>query len=418
MLYSSAREVKMKTYLVGGAVRDMVLGKPPHDSDYVVFGATPQEMEAKGFVRVGKDFPVFLHPQTHDEYALARKEVKTGNKHTDFEFVFGPDITPAEDMQRRDFTCNALMYDKENNKIIDLVGGVADIQNRVIRHVNTEHFIEDPLRVLRMCRFAAKLDFEIAPKTMKLAQDMTKTGMLNHLTPERIWKEIDTALNTEHFDKFIRTMRECGALKVILPEVNKLWDMPERTDYHPEGNSGEHTMLVLQQGYNLSPKIKFALLLHDIGKIDTPADILPQHIGHDKAGLPRINEICDRLRVPNKYRDFALLVAENHMKFHSVPAMRKGRFVSFLEKLTDNFRNGKQMIDFMRACKCDSFGRGTSAEANAAENEEIFVAARRCLHNYRIQRAVKAEAMPNFENLPKDKTFKDRLLQFRAKQII
>ena len=408
----------MKIYLVGGAVRDMVLGKTPHDSDYVVFGATPEIMETQGFNRVGKDFPVFLHPQTQDEYALARKEVKTGDKHTDFTFVFGPDITPAEDMQRRDFTCNALMYDEKNDKIIDLVGGIDDIKNRIIRHINTEHFIEDPLRVLRMCRFAAKLDFEIAPETMKLAKNMTKTGMLSHLTAERVWKEIETALNTEHFDKFIRAMRECGALKVILPEVDKLWDMPERTDYHPEGNSGEHTMLVLKQGYNLSPKIKFALLLHDIGKIDTPADILPRHIGHDKAGLPRIEAICSRLKVPNKYRNFALLVAENHMKFHNVPNMRKGKFVSFLERLTDNFRDGRQMIDFMRACKCDSFGRGSSGQQSNDRNEEIFAAARRCLCNYRIQRAVKADEIPGFENLPKDKTFKDRLLQFRAGRII
>ncbi|MBQ7632861.1 MAG: HD domain-containing protein [Alphaproteobacteria bacterium] len=408
----------MKIYLVGGAVRDMVLGDSPHDYDYVVFGTTPKEMETNGFIRVGKDFPVFLHPITHDEYALARKEVKTGAKHTDFKFVFGPDITPEEDMQRRDFTCNALMYDKENNQIIDLVGGIDDIKKRIIRHVNTEHFIEDPLRVLRMCRFAAKLDFEIAPETMKLARDMTRTGILSHLTPERIWKEIETALKTEHFDKFIRTMRECGALRVVLPEVNKLWDIPERTDYHPEGNSGEHTMLVLKQGYNLSPKIKFALLLHDIGKIDTPIDILPRHIGHDKAGLQHIEKICDRLKVPNKYRDFALLVAKNHMRFHSVPNMRKGRFISFLEEITDKFRNGKQMIDFMRACKCDSFGRGSSPQFQDQKNEEVFEAARRCLHNYRIQRTVKAIDMPNFESLTKDKTFKDKFLQFRAEKII
>ena len=408
----------MKTYLVGGAVRDMVLGKPPHDADYVVFGATPEEMSALGFVRVGKDFPVFLHPVSHDEYALARKEIKTGDKHTDFEFVFGPDITPEEDMQRRDFTCNALMYDAENNKIIDLVGGVDDIQKRIIRHVNTEHFIEDPLRVLRMCRFAAKLDFEIAPETMKLAQDMTRTGMLNHLTSERIWKEIETALNTEHFDKFIRTMRKCGALKVVLPEVNKLWNMPERLDYHPEGNSGEHTMLVLKQGYNLSPKIKFALLLHDIGKIDTPEDILPRHIGHDKAGEPRIDTICARLKVPNKYRDFAKLVAKNHMKFHSVPQMRDGKFIQFLGELTDNFRDGKQMIDFMRACKCDSFGRGNITADIRKENEEIFEAARRCLHNFRVQRNIKANDMPNFDKLSKDETFKPKFMEFRAKQVV
>ena len=405
----------MKTYLVGGAVRDMVLGKPPHDADYVVFGATPEEMMAQGFERVGKDFPVFLHPKTHDEYALARKEVKTGDKHTDFQFVFGPDITPEEDMQRRDFTCNALMYDKEDKKIIDLVGGMDDIKHRIIRHVNTEHFIEDPLRVLRMCRFAAKLDFEIAPETMKLAQNMTRTGMLNHLTAERIWKEFATALNTEHFDKFILSMRKCGALKVILPEVDKLWNTPERLDYHPEGNSGEHTMLVLKQGYNLSSKIKFALLLHDIGKIDTPADILPQHIGHDKAGLPRIKEICTRLKVPNKYRDFALLVAKNHMKFHNVPQMRNHKFVIFLEELTDNFRDGKQMVDFMRACKCDSFGRGSNRAAD--ENEQIFEAARRCLYNFRVQRDLKATDMPNFEKLQKDQTFKRKFTEFRARNV-
>ena len=211
----------MQIYLVGGAVRDMVLGKTPHDKDYVVFGATPEQMLQLGYTRVGKDFPVFLHPQTHDEHALARKEIKTGNKHTDFRFVFGPDITPEEDMQRRDFTCNALMYDETNRRIIDLVGGVEDINNRLIRHVNTEHFIEDPLRVLRMCRFAAKLDFAIAPATMKLAQDMSCTGMLQHLTAERIWKEFESALNTEHFDKFIAAMHDCGALKVVLPEVEK-----------------------------------------------------------------------------------------------------------------------------------------------------------------------------------------------------
>ena len=405
----------MKIYLVGGAVRDMVLEKPPHDLDYVVFGATPEEMSARGFERVGKDFPVFLHPQTRDEYALARKEIKTGNKHTDFKFIFSPDVTPQEDMQRRDFTCNALMYDAENEKIVDLVGGIDDIKQHIIRHVNTEHFIEDPLRVLRMCRFAAKLDFEIAPETMKLAQNMTRTGMLSHLTPERIWTEFEAALNTQHFDKFILTMRECGALKTVLPEVHKLWDTPERTDYHPEGNSGAHTILVLRQGYNLSPKIKFALLLHDIGKIDTPKDILPRHIGHDVAGLPRIETICNRLKVPHKYRDFALLVAKNHMKFHCAPQMRNHKFVTFLEELTDNFRDGKQMIDFMRACKCDSFGRGSVYATD--ENAEIFAAARRCLHNFRIQRDIKAVDMPNFDKLTKDKTFRQKFMEFRAKRI-
>ena len=407
----------MQIFLVGGAVRDMILGKTPHDKDYVVFGATPEQMLEQGYVRVGKDFPVFLHPQTHDEHALARKEIKTGAKHTDFRFEFGPNITPEEDMQRRDFTCNALMYDEKEQKVIDLVGGVKDIQNRIIRHVNTEHFIEDPLRVLRMCRFAAKLDFDIAPETMQLAKNMTKTGMLRHLTAERVWKEIEAALNTEHFDKFIASMHECGALKVVLPEVEKLWDMPERTDYHPEGNSGAHTLLVLRQGYNLSPKIKFALLLHDIGKTLTPPDILPRHIGHDKAGVPLVEQICKRLKVPNKYRDFALLVTENHMKFHNVPQMRNGKFVAFLAKLTDDFRDGKMMIDFMRACKCDAFGRGTSPQNPAADNAEVYVAAKRCLDNFRIQRAIKAENMPNFDKLPKDKTFKIRFDEYRAKHV-
>lgn len=407
----------MQIYVVGGAVRDMVLGKTPHDTDYVVFGATPQQMLEQGFVRVGKDFPVFLHPETHDEYALARKEIKTGNKHTDFQFIFGPDITPEEDAQRRDFTCNALMYDTENKKIIDLVKGVEDIKHRLIRHVNTEHFVEDPLRVLRMCRFAAKLDFQIAPETMKLAQDMTQAGMLNHLAAERIWKEIESALNTEHFDVFIRTMRQCGALEVLLPEVNKLWATPERTDYHPEGNSGEHTMLVLSHGSHLPTHVKFALLLHDIGKTLTPADILPRHIGHEKAGLPLIEQICKRLKIPHKYRDFALLVAEYHMKFHSVPHMRSGKFISFLAKLTDNFHNGQMMIDFMRACKCDFAGHGNLPQPHPEEKDEFFDAVKRCLRNFRVQRTIKAADMPNFDKLPKDQNFKTRFMEFRARHV-
>ena len=405
----------MKVYLVGGAVRDMVLNKTPHDKDYVVFGATREEMLKAGFQQIGKRFPVFLHPVTKNEYALARKEKKIGDKHTDFRFLFTPDITPAEDVMRRDFTCNALLYDEEKNELIDLVGGVNDIQNKVLKHINSEHFTEDPLRVLRMCRFAAKLDFTIAPETMALAQKMVNDGMLSHLTPERIWGEISSALNEKNFPLFILSMRDCGALKAILPEVVRLWETPERTDYHPEGNSGAHTILTLEHAENLSARIKFALLLHDIGKTLTPPEILPSHHGHDKVAAPLIKDICRRLRVPHDYLDFALMTSAQHMQIRNVTDMRKRRLLTMLFDIC-GLKRRQDLADYIRLCRCDMLGR--MREIPEFERQYFRHSAMRLILNFKIQSKIKAADMPDFANVSKDAAFAEKFFNYRAERII
>lgn len=405
----------MKTYLVGGAVRDMVLNRTPSDKDYVVFGATVQEMLAAGFIQVGKQFPVFLHPVSKNEYALARKEEKNGNKHTDFRFIFTPDITPQEDVARRDFTCNALLYDEENHRLIDLVGGCEDIKNRVLRHVDSTHFIEDPLRVLRMCRFAAKLNFGIHPKTMALASQMVKNGMLNHLTAERIWNEIYKSLNEQNFTLFILSMRECGALRVVLPELEALWQTPERPDYHPEGNSGEHTVLTLQQGDNLSARAKFALLLHDVGKTLTSKELLPAHHGHGAEAKLLIQKICSRLKVPNEYRDFALMVAAQHMQIYNVSKMRKG---TLLKLLTDvcKLKYRQDLADYIRICRCDL--QGKMRAASQQERSCFRKSSLRLIANFKIQSKIRATDMPDFAKINKDAFFAAKLFDFRVKQIV
>lgn len=405
----------MKVYLVGGAVRDMLLKREPHDKDYVVFGSTPEEMLLAGFHQVGKQFPVFLHPVTKNEYALARKEEKTGDKHTDFRFVFTPDVTPQEDVLRRDFTCNALLYDEENEELLDLVGGAKDIENRVLRHVNDEHFTEDPLRVLRMCRFAAKLDFTIASETMNLAQKMVQNGMLDHLTAERIWGEIYSALNEKNFADFILSMRECGALEVVLPELYKLWQTPERTDYHPEGNSGAHTVLTLRQGDNLSARAKFALLLHDIGKASTPPEILPSHRGHDKAAAPLIVAICRRLKVPNDYRDFALIAASQHMQIRNVQDMKKGRLLTLLIDVC-GLQYRQKLADYIKICRCDMLGRKRTIPQS--ERDYFRHSAMRLIINFKRQSTIKATDMPDFANMAKDASFAEKFFTFRAEHII
>lgn len=405
----------MKIYLVGGAVRDMVLKREPHDKDYVVFGATIQEMLDAGFQQVGKQFPVFLHPVTKNEYALARKEEKIGNKHTDFRFVFTPDITPEEDVIRRDFTCNALLYNEEKKELTDLVGGVKDIENKTLRHVNSEHFIEDPLRVLRMCRFAAKLNFTIAPETMELAQQMVKDGMLDHLTPERIWGEFFSALQQPNFAQFILLMRECDALNVILPEVEKLWQIPERTDYHPEGNSGAHTILTLEQADNLSAKAKFAMLLHDIGKTMSPPETLPSHRGHDKAAAPLIKKICRRLKVPNDYRDLALMAAEQHMQIRNAADMKKGRLLTLLSDICE-LKYRQNLVDYLKICRCDMLGR--KREIPQFERSYFRRSALRLILNFKIQSKIKATDMPDFAAMAKDATFAEKFFTYRTERII
>lgn len=394
----------MKIYQVGGSVRDEILGRQPHDFDYVVVGSSIDEMLALGYKQVGKGFPVFLHPESGDEYALARKEIKTGNKHTDFEFVFDATITLEDDLLRRDFTVNAMAKDTESGEIIDPFGGREDIANKIIRHVNDGHFAEDPLRVLRMCRFAAVLDFEIAPQTMDKARAMAAAGELDYLCAERIWKETEKALDSGHFDKFVTTARECGALKMIMPEVDRLWSVPEKPEYHPEGNSGTHTVLTLQKARNCPSTVKFGLLLHDVGKGLTPAEVLPAHHGHEDAGLPLIEEICGRLKVPNKYRDFALLCCEKHMKFRLLPIMKIGKALDFVSGISRGFKDERIMEDFIEVCRCDMYGRALT-ETPPQDVDDFDKACRRCRSIFQKAKDIKATDMPNFADLPKDENF-------------
>lgn len=305
----------MQIYQVGGAVRDKLLNKPCQDKDYVVIGATEEEMLGQGYKKVGKSFPVFLHPETGEEYALARKEIKTGRGHCDFKFIFTPNISLKEDSCRRDFTCNAVYEDPNTGEIIDYHNGCEDIKNRILRHIS-KHFAEDPLRVLRMCRFAAQLGFSVAPETMALCKKMVQKGAIRHLSRDRIWQELNKALKSPAFYRFVETARECGVLKEILPEVEQLWQIPERTDYHPEGNSGAHTMLALKAAQSSDSLVNFTVLLHDIGKTRTNPDLWPSHRGHDKLGAELIKKIARRLKAPASYAEFAAFTAANHMLYH------------------------------------------------------------------------------------------------------
>ncbi len=394
----------MKIYQVGGSVRDKIMNIPSHDIDYVVVGSTIEEMLSLGFKQVGKDFPVFINPENGSEYALARKEQKSGNRHGDFRFEFSPSISLKEDLIRRDFTCNALALDSDSNQIIDYFNGQQDIRDGILRHISP-HFIEDPLRVLRMCRFAAQLNFKIAPETMSLARQMVNDNMLAHLSAERIWQEIYRALETKNFDIFITTMQDCGALEKILPEVSALFATPERLDYHPEGNSGMHTLLCLKNIAGQSPKIKFATLLHDIGKTITPKDVLPHHHGHDKAGIELIKDICSRLKVPNKYKTFALLCCQKHMKLHLVRQMRISTLVDFATSL------GKNINDFITVCQADFFGRGY--KISKQEQTDFYENVSLLQQAHKILSALKATDMPNFALLPKDQSFGLRFREFK-----
>lgn len=403
----------MKIYQVGGSVRDMLRGQTPQDYDYVVTQGSIEEMLSLGYIQVGKSFPVFLHPETKEEYALARKEIKTGLRHQDFQFIFSADVTLEEDLERRDFTCNAIAYDADNKIFIDPYGGQQDIKNKILRHINSEHFQEDPLRILRLCRFAAQLDFTPAEETLNLAKKMTEAGMLSYLPPERIWKELEKALSFPNFDKFLNVARACGALKVLLPEVEQLWLTPERTDYHPEANSGAHTLLTLKQIKSDNSLVRFALLLHDIGKTVTPKNILPSHYNHEQNGLEIIRNICQRLKAPNHYRDFALFVCRNHMKFCKISEMRIATLTDFAQEVAHLNPDG--VDNYILACKADNFG---NLAAHTEKEEQIFAQNEKKLRAViKIITSVKATDMPNFENLPKDVHFKERFRQYKISQV-
>lgn len=349
-----------RTYLVGGAVRDGLLGLEPKERDWVVVGSTPEEMLEKGFKQVGASFPVFLHPQGGEEYALARTEKKQGRGYHGFNVDFHPGVTLEEDLQRRDLTINAIAAD-EDGSLVDPFGGQQDLQNKVLRHVSSA-FVEDPLRVLRVARFAARfahLGFQVHASTMSLMQEITDSGELQHLAAERIWREMERAMSTTRPSKFIHVLRDCGALAVLLPEVNNLFGVPQPEKYHPEVDTGEHLLLALDQAADLSngsADVVFAVLMHDLGKGITPAEKLPSHVGHELSGVPLVDAVCSRYRVPNSVHDLARKVCAAHLDCHRILEARPVTVMRVLEKL-DAFRQPELLPDFVIACDADYRGR-------------------------------------------------------------
>jgi len=349
----------MQVYLVGGAVRDAQLGIPHRERDWCVVGAAPAELEALGYQRVGKDFPVFLHPETKEEYALARTERKTAPGYHGFDVDCSPDVTIEEDLQRRDLTINAIAQ-SENGNLIDPWGGLRDIESRVLRHVS-DAFIEDPVRILRVARFAARyngLGFTIADETMQLMRRMVADGEVDALVPDRVWKETELALAGSNIRVFFEVLRECGALRVLFPEVDVLFGIPQPERWHPEIDTGLHVMMVLEQAESMSTdiEVRFAALTHDLGKGSTPRDLLPSHPGHELRGTRLIRDLAARLPVPRACRDLALLVAEYHTHVHRALELRPKTILNVLEK-TDAFRRPDRFEQFLVTCEADARGR-------------------------------------------------------------
>ncbi len=346
----------LKVYSVGGAVRDELLGLPVRDHDWVVVGSTPEDMLARGFLTIGKDFPVFLHPERHEEYALARTERKTAPGYRGFAIHAAPDVTLEQDLLRRDFTINAIARGPDG-RLIDPYHGIADLRAGILRHVSPA-FSEDPVRILRAARFVARFGFRIAPETMELMREMVANGEADALVPERVWQEIARALMETTPSRFFVTLRECNALIKILPEIHALFGVPQPPRYHPEIDCGIHTMLVLddaaQHGYPL--EARFAALTHDIGKGNTPADILPRHIGHEARSVELLHALCVRLRVPNECRDLGLLVARHHGNVHRARELRPETIVDLLHNC-DAWRRPARFENLLQACASDARGR-------------------------------------------------------------
>ena len=349
----------MQVYLVGGAVRDAQLGIPHRERDWCVVGTTPAELEALGYQRVGKDFPVFLHPETKEEYALARTERKTAPGYHGFDFDCSPDVTIEEDLQRRDLTINAIAQ-SENGELIDPWGGLRDIEGRVLRHVSNA-FTEDPVRILRVARFAARykgLGFTIAAETMQLMRRMVDDGEVDALVPDRVWKETELALGGSNIRVFFEVLRQCGALRALFPEVDVLFGIPQPERWHPEIDTGLHVMMVLDQAEAMSNdlEVRFAALTHDLGKGSTPRGLLPSHPGHELRGSRLIRDVAARLPVPRACRDLALLVAEFHTHVHRALELRPKTILKVLEK-TDAFRRPDRFELFLVTCEADARGR-------------------------------------------------------------
>ena len=356
----------MQIYMVGGAVRDRLLGLPVQDHDWVVVGATPEQMVARGYLPVGKDFPVFLHPDTREEYALARTERKSGRGYKGFTVFTSPDVTIDEDLARRDLTINAIAAradwtgaeGQKDPEFIDPFHGRRDLRAKVLRHV-TAAFREDPVRILRLARFAARFhDFTIAPETMALLREMVQEGEADHLVPERVWQELARGLMEDHPARLFDVLRDCGALRVVLPELDRLWGVPQRPEYHPEVDTGVHVMMVLQQAALAGAPlpVRWACLMHDLGKGTTPADVLPRHIGHEARSARLLRAVAERLRVPTECTELAEVVAREHGNIHRSADLNAAALVRLLERC-DAFRKPARFADVLLACECDARGR-------------------------------------------------------------
>ena len=353
------------TWLVGGAVRDALLGLPPGDRDFVVVGTTPQAMLDAGFKPVGRDFPVFLHPHTGEEHALARTERKSARGHRGFVVDADPSVTLEEDLGRRDFTINAIAR-ADDGTLVDPHGGVGDLEARVLRHVG-DAFVEDPLRVLRAARFMARfapLGFRVAPETLALMRAIADGGELADLAPERVWQELARALRAPRPAAFLRTLREAGALAAVLPEVDALYGVPQRAEYHPEVDTGVHVELVCDMAATLAPGdevIGFAALVHDLGKALTPVAELPRHVMHEQRGLPPVRELCARLRVPGTHRDLALVACREHLNIHRIDELRADTLHDLIAR-ADGFRKPERIAQLALVCEADKRGRTGHAD--------------------------------------------------------
>lgn len=397
----------MKTYLVGGAVRDKLLGLPVHERDWVVVGATPEEMLQQSFKQVGKDFPVFLHPETHEEYALARLERKTGQGYYGFECDANKTVTLEEDLLRRDITINA-MAETEDGQIIDPFGGQQDLKAKLLRHVS-KAFSEDPVRILRIARFAARFGFTVADETLILMQEMVRSGEVDTLVPERVWQEMTKALNEADPTQFFLVLRSCGALQRLWPALDKLWGIPQPAQHHPEIDTGIHVMMALKIATQISSdkSVRFAVVCHDLGKGVTPPEQWPSHRGHEEEGVPLIKEFCVRYRVPNDYRDLAVMVSRFHLHCHKVFELRSNTLLTTLEKL-DAFRQPDRFEKFLLACTADARGRLNRETAE-------YPQANRMRQAYQIAKAV--DVKPWVESGLQGEALGARLHQARVRAI-
>ncbi|MCG6968222.1 MAG: multifunctional CCA addition/repair protein [Gammaproteobacteria bacterium] len=388
----------MKIYLVGGAVRDKLMGFTPTERDWVVVGARSQDLESLGYKQVGKDFPVYLHPKTHEEYALARTERKTKPGYKGFTVHASPEVTLHEDLERRDLTINAIAED-EHGELIDPFGGIKDIDNKILRHVSPA-FAEDPVRILRLARFAARfshLGFSVAPETNELMKTMVANGEVDALVPERVWKEMERALAMPTPQRFFEILRGCGALERLFPELEALYGVPQPEQHHPEVDTGVHTMLVLEQAARLSDdtQVRFAALVHDLGKGITPQDEWPKHKEHEEKGVELVENLCKRYRVPNDYRDLAVHVTRYHLHYHRAMEMKASTILKLLQNI-DAFRKPQRFERFLLACEADARGR------TGFEN-------RQCPQSELLRQALKAATSENAKTLV-DKGFTGKKL--------